>query len=117
MSTRKIQRLLEQALLHDGEMHLALYEYELAEQVDELRRSLAEDRDDYIFTVTENRGHVAMLLIEKSGEIYRNEAARERLKKLWPAAYEKNMKALIPAFAAKLAAGELPINGVKTVAS
>lgn len=40
---------------------------------------MASDKDDYIFTVTENRGHVAMLLIEKSGEVYINEKARKRL--------------------------------------
>ena len=28
--------------------------------------SLAADQDDYIFAVTENSGHVAMVLIEKS---------------------------------------------------
>lgn len=63
--------------------------------------------------MTENWGHVAMLLVEKSGEVYINEEARERLKTLWPAAYETNMKNLIPAFAQELYEGELPLNGVK----
>ena len=117
MPARQIEKLLRQALLHDGEMHRALYDHELAEVVDELKHSLAQDNDDYIFTVTENRGHVAMVLIEKTGPIYINEQARERLKVLWPAGYVSNMNTLIPAFAQQLQAGELPINGVKTARS
>jgi len=115
MAAKKIKKLLEQALLHDGEMQYGLYEHELEELLDELKASLAKDKDDYIFTVTENRGHVAMVLIEKSGQVYINEQARERLKALWPAAYESNMKRLIPDFAKQLHEGELPINGVKVV--
>ena len=98
-------------------MQRALYEHELAGVVGELKSSLVQDNDDYIFTVTENRGHVAMVLIEKTGQIYINEQAREKLKTFWPVAYESNMKTLIPAFAQQLEAGELPINGVKTARS
>jgi hypothetical protein len=58
-----------------------------------------------------------MVLIEKSGQIHINERAREKLKALWPAAYESNMEKLIPAFAKQLNKGEIPINGVKTVGS
>src|SRR5262245_38814114 len=76
--------------------------------------SLAADRDDYIFAVTENSGHVAMVLIEKSGHVYINEQAREKLQALWPVGYTSNMKKLIPACAQQLHQGELPINGVKT---
>jgi hypothetical protein len=117
MSARRIAKLLKQALLHDGEMHRALYDHELAGVVDQLKDSLAHDNDDYIFTVTENRGHVAMVLIEKTGQVHINEAAREKLKAFWPVAYERNMKMFIPAFAEELEAGELPINGVKTAKS
>ncbi|WP_146138237.1 sialate O-acetylesterase [Chamaesiphon polymorphus] len=94
-------------------MEHALYEHELVEVLDDLRFSMKKDKDDYIFTVTENRGHVAMLLVEKSGEFYINERARERLKNLWSDAYEGNMQKLIPDFARQLHKGELPINGVK----
>jgi hypothetical protein len=117
MSAKRIEKLLRQALLHDGEMHRGLYEHELEEVVDELQQSLAQDNDDYIFTVTENRGHVAMVLIERTGHIHINEQAREKLKTLWPAAYESNMNMLIPAFAQQLHEGELPINGVKITRS
>jgi DNA-binding TFAR19-related protein (PDSD5 family) len=113
MTAQKIEKLLNQALLHEGKMEYSLYEHELIETLDELKLSMKRDKDDYIFTVTENRGHIAMMLIEKSGEVYINEQARERLQNFWNAAYENNMKKLIPDFAQQLYAGELPINGVK----
>jgi len=115
MAKNSTNRLLEQALLHDGEMQHELYEYELEEMLGELKSSMAQDNDEFIFAVTENRGDVAMVLIDKSGQVHINEGARERLKALWPAAYESNMKKLIPAFAALLNGGEIPVNGVKTV--
>ena len=115
MTANTIKKRLEQALLHKGKMHYALYENELEEMLDELRSSLIADNDDYIFSVTENRGHVAMVFLEKSGQVYINEQAREKLQALWPAAYTSNMNLLIPAFAEQLYEGELPINGVKTV--
>jgi frataxin-like iron-binding protein CyaY len=113
MSARKIEKRLKQALLQEGEMHQRLYEYELEELIDDLKQSMAEDKDDYIFAVTENSGEVAMILIEKSGQVHINEQARERLKALWPAAYQSNLKTLIPEFASQLNEGEIPINGVK----
>ncbi len=113
MSAKRIEKLLNQALLHAGTMEYALYEHELMEVVDHLKSSLKKDKDDYIFTVTENQGDIAMLLIEKSGGVYINEQARERLKTLWSPAYERNMKRLIPAFAQQLDENELPINGVR----
>ena len=113
MSAKKIANLLKRALLRDGEMVYALYEHELEEVLDDLEFSMIRDKDDYIFTVTENNGHVAMVLVEKSGKVFINEQARERLKVLWPAAYKSNMRKLIPIFAQQLDKGELPINGVK----
>ncbi len=106
---------MKQTLLDDGEMQYELYKYELEELLDEWKASMAKDDDDYIFAVTENSGRVAMILIEKSGEVHINEQARERLKALWPAAYENNMNKLIPAFAEQLNEGEIPVSGVKTV--
>jgi len=115
MTIKNTKKLLERALLKGGQMRRALYEYELEPLLDELNSSMTEDNDDYIFAVTENGGDVAMVLIEKSGQAHINEQARERLKALWPAAYESNMRMLIPAFAEELNEGEIPINGVKTV--
>ena len=117
MTAKRIEKLLKQALIHDGEMQHELYEYEMEELLDEWKSSMAKDKDDYIFAVTENSGQVAMVLIEKTGEVHINEEARERLKELWPAAYESNMKKLIPAFAEQLKEGEIPVSGVKIVAT
>lgn len=115
MTAKKIEKILQQTLLHEAAMQYTLYEYELKEFLDELKSSLAADQDDYIFAVTENSGHVAMVLIEKTGHVYINEQARDKLQALWPFAYTRNMTKLIPAFARQLHQGELPINGVKTV--
>ncbi len=115
MTKKSTKKLLEHALLYGGEMQHELYEYELEEMLDELKSSMEQDKDDYLFAVTENGGEVAMVLIEKSGQVHINERARERLKGLWPAAYESNLKRLIPAFAEQLRGGEIPVNGVKTV--
>ncbi len=117
MTVKNITMRLEQALLRDGGMSYALYKSELETFLDELKSSMTHDKDDYIFAVLEDSGHVAMVLVEQSGHVHINEQAREKLKALWPAAYETNMKKLIPAFANQLNQGELPINGVKTVKS
>ena len=69
MTAKKIEKFLKKTLLDDGAMQYGLYEYELEEQLDDLKASLVADQDDYIFTVTENRGDVAMVLIEKSGQV------------------------------------------------
>ena len=113
MTAKRIDKLLKQALLCDGEMKYELYQHELEELLDEWKSSMAKDKDDYIFAVTEGGGYVAMVLIEKSGQLHINEQARERLKALWHAAYESNMKKMIPAFAELLNEGEIPVSGVK----
>ena len=113
MTAKNIEKRLEQTLIHDEAMQYGLYTYEFEEALDELKSSLAHDRDDDIFAVTENSGHVAMVLLEPSGQVYINEQAKEKLQALWPVTYERNMKQLIPVFAQQLHAGALPINGVK----
>jgi hypothetical protein len=115
MGKKAIEQLLKTALLEDGEMVYALYEHELEEEIGYFKQSLRLDNDDLIFTVTTNRGHVAMLLINKRNKIYINEAARDELKKQWQANYAKNMERLIPNFAAQLARNELPMMGVRVV--
>jgi hypothetical protein len=113
-SAKQIEKLLTQALLYDGEMDYGLYEYELEEQMEKMWASLIEDRDEHIFAVTENSGHVAMLLLETTGDEYINEDARERLKMLWPdAAYDYNLKLLIPTLAVQLKNEVIPFTGVK----
>ncbi|MDM8555898.1 hypothetical protein QUF75_14290 [Desulfococcaceae bacterium HSG7] len=115
MTIKNIKNLLEQALISDGEMRHELYEYELEDLLDELTVSLIEDKNEFIFAVTEHSGDVAMVLVEKSKKIYINESARNRLKKLWRAAYSHNMKRMIPDFAKQLNDDTIPINGVNTI--
>lgn len=115
MTTGRTEELLAQALLQNGEMDQVLYEQALEVLLDELIDSMQEDEDDYTFAVIEKGGSVAMMLAEKSGTVHANEDARERLKALWPAAYEDNIRMMIPDFAAQLDDGDIPICGVTTV--
>lgn len=91
----------------------ALFEYELEEHIEEYLQSKRVDGDKYLFVVTENTDHVAMLLIDEQDNIHINEAARTILQELWGDAYWSNMKTLIPNIAAELNAGYLSANGVK----
>lgn len=116
MTVEDYQGLLNIVLLNNGEMAYGLYEYELEEHLDQLIQSLIKDRDEFIFAITENSNHVAMVLIEKSGKVYVNELARDKLMELWKGdAYTYNMKKMIPDFAKQLHNGEMPVNGVKTI--
>src|SRR5207245_418490 len=52
MTAKNIEKRLEQTLIHDDAMQYGLYTYELEEALDELKSSLAHDRDDDIFAAT-----------------------------------------------------------------
>lgn len=108
MSKRTIERNLIKALLNDGAMAFALFEYELEEHIDEYLKSKQEDDDDYFFAVTEHTNDVAMLLIDNDDNIHVNEEARALLKILWPkSAYKYNMQVLIPQMVDELRRGFL----------
>ena len=111
---RKIAHLLNKALLQDGKMERALYDYELVEHIDYWYEGLKSDRDEFVFAVTENSGSVAMILITADKTVYINEEAREQLYKFWPNAYAQNLKRLIPMMAEELANDIVSVNGVKT---
>lgn len=111
MSVRTIEKNLIKALIQNGEMVQALYEWEIEEHLDYYQKSLKKDNDNMLLVVTEHTDHVAMLLIERSGEIHINEAARDRLKVLWKDVYLYNMKILIPHFAQTLSEGNLAVIG------
>jgi len=112
---KKIEFLLCQALLENGEMAYSLYEYELEEHIDYWYDGLKADHDDFVFVVTENSGHVAMVLILPDKTVLINEAARAKLAEFWQSNYSSNLKRLIPTMAKELANNELPVNGVKIV--
>ena len=82
MTVKYTKKQLENALINDGEMYYGLYEYELEELLDDMKLSLKKDKDDFIFAVTENSGHVAMVLIDGAEQVYVNESARDKLKSL-----------------------------------
>jgi len=70
MKKRKIANTLRKALLQDGKMERALYEYELEEHLDYWYEGLKSDRDQFVFAITENSGDVAMVLITPDKTIY-----------------------------------------------
>lgn len=113
--TRKkvIERNLRRALLEEGPLVEALFEYELAEHTEEYRLSKRTDGDRYFFAVTEHTNDVAMLLIDENDALHVNEAARAALKELWRDAYTGNLQQLIPDMARELDAGYLYAAGVK----
>ncbi|BAZ69357.1 hypothetical protein NIES4106_41290 [Fischerella sp. NIES-4106] len=113
----KIEKLLLQALLKNGQMEHSLFEYELKEHINYWYKGLKKDKEEFVFVVTENRGHVAMVLITKDKEIYINEDARDKLMELWKYVYKKNMELMIPMMADDLVNGVLAVNGVKTASS
>jgi hypothetical protein len=121
MTKRDIKKALENTLLNNEKMAIELYEYELEEMLDDLKESLFEDKDDSIFALTVHKNDetlkhdTALVLIEQSGEVHINEAAKNRLKVIWLGSYAVNMRKLLPDFVEQLNAGEIPINGIKTI--
>jgi hypothetical protein len=116
MSKKSIEKNLRKALLDDGPLARALFEYELKEHMDAYACSKHMDGDKYFFAVTEHSHDVAMLLIDEGDQLHVNEDARALLKKLWRDAYRKNLEVLIPQMVEELNAGYLFTAGVKVSA-
>ncbi|NJK52777.1 MAG: hypothetical protein HC936_07995 [Leptolyngbyaceae cyanobacterium SU_3_3] len=113
--SRKIENLLHKVLLEEGKMEYSLYKHELEEHIDYWYEGLKADRDDFVFVVTENSGHVAMVLIMPDKTVFVNEAARAKLAEFWQSNYSTNLQRLILMIAEELANDSLFVNGVKTV--
>ena len=113
---QQIEKNLRKALLLDGEMNYALYEFELKEHIDYWKKGMYRDKEEFLFVVTENNGDVAMLLITERDELIINENARHILQLLWNVKdiYKKNIERLLPVMAEQLENGILSVNGVKT---
>jgi hypothetical protein len=107
--------LLTKAMLHNGDMEIKLYEFELKEMAIELFESLIKDKDELVFALTIHSGDVAMILIEPFGTVYVNEEARNHLQSRWGKAYKSNIKKLLPDWIRQLKKGVIPYHGVKTV--
>lgn len=113
MSKKSIEHNLTKALLGNGEMVQALYEHELKEHIEEFLESKQRDGNNYLFSVTENNNHVAMVLIDEVNNVHINEAARMVLQTYWRGSvYKSNMKKLIPQMTELLSAGNLFVTGV-----
>jgi len=115
MSKKRIQKNLTRALLQGGEFAEALYEYELAEHVEEYSESKKRDSDLFFWAVTENSGDVAMLLIDKNDVLHINEKARQCLQEYWPDTYVPNIERILPDIADRLNQGFLFSAGVKEI--
>ena len=111
--SKRIKNILHKALLLNGKMEHALYEYELKEHLDYWKKGLVKDDDEFVFVVTENKGDVAMILITNKGKLFINEKARQQLQLYWKGVYENNIEFLLPSMAKQLSDGILPVNGVK----
>ena len=112
--SKRIEALLKRALLFEGKMEYGIYEHELEEHIEYWTKEMVKDKDLFVFVVTENRRHVAMLLITKEKELYINEDARSKLQQLWSDnVYSSNLRKLIPEIAEQIANGIISVNGIK----
>ena len=114
MSKITTEKHLVRALLKDGGMSGALFEEELREGVEDFLKSKQQDGDDYFFVITEESGHVAMLLIDIENNVHANEEARAMLKRFWPkSAYEEHIQELLPQMLDELLNGYYFVTGVR----
>ncbi|MCG9885037.1 MAG: hypothetical protein MH825_05580 [Cyanobacteria bacterium] len=112
-SRRKaLERHIRNVFLNDEMFSIEAFLEILEAEIDELSESKWIDEEDYIFAVAELRGRLGMVLIDQADEVYANEDARAMLKKLWPAAYEKNIIRLIPNMVEDLIGGDRFTMGV-----
>ena len=110
-----IQARLFNALLLDGPLSQALYEWEMEENLKFWRQEMLRDKDDFLVAVTENSGDVALLLIDKKGKLFVNEDGRRWLRRKWntPGVYASNMLLFVPQMAQQLHEGEFWVMGVR----
>lgn len=115
MSKKTLRAALEQALLHGAAMSVALCTDVLMNAADELHVSLREDGDDALIALVAEDDAVAMLLIDKAGVHFRNEAALEQLRQMWRQHYAANVQTVLPLFVDDLHQGMLAVAGVQWV--
>ena len=115
VSKKTLRATLEQGLLGGGAMSAALCEEVLMDVADELKASLREDGDDALIALVAEDGEMALLLLDKNGTLYRNEAAREQLKLMWRTFYAANLDTLLPIFIDDLHQGLLAVAGAQWI--
>ena len=111
MRKKTIEKNLRKALLEDGPLVKALFEFELQEHIAEYIQSKHDDGDQYFFAITEHTNDVAILLIDDQDAVHINEGARSKLKALWRTSYVENFQKLIPNIARQLDSGHLSATG------
>lgn len=112
MSLNRIRTVLTRALLEDRAMDEGLFQYDLAENIEEWREMMHQDGEDYLIVVTAAENKAAMVLIDAEA-VFVNEEARAHLRSLWGDQYGPNMEQMIPEFARSLNDDELPVSGFK----
>ena len=115
MSKKTLLAALDQALLHGAAMSAALCTDVLMDAADELQVSLREDGDDALIALVVEDDEVAMLLIDKAGERYQNQAALGQLQQMWRQHYAANLQTVLPLFVDDLHQGMLAVAGVQWV--
>ncbi|MDB5843152.1 MAG: SAM-dependent methyltransferase [Polaromonas sp.] len=117
MSKKTLRAALEQALLRGAGMSAELCADLLMNAGEELQASLREDGDDALIALVAEDDAVAMLLIDKAGTHYRNEAALEQLRQMWRQHYAANVQTVLPLFVDDLHQGLVAVAGVQWVPS
>ncbi len=95
-------------------MNHMLYESEIEIHIEDWYKSIKADQDEFAFAILEDGDQIAMVIIMRDKTVYVNEAARQKLKELWPTTYNKNLHQMIPMMADILADGVIFFTGVKT---
>ena len=103
---------LYQALLLDKKMDKALYEFDLEEHVEKWQQELQDDKDEFMFAITENTGNVAMVLITKRKTVFINGKALKKLKALFNGAFKQDIETLLPSFVTDLLNGNIAVNTI-----
>jgi predicted transcriptional regulator len=104
---------LHQALLLDKKMDKELYEFDLQEHIEKWQQELQNNKDEFMFAITENTGNVAMVLITKRNTVFINGQALKKLKALFKDAYKQNMETLLPSIVVDLLNDNIALNTMR----
>ncbi len=115
MTESEIKAALEGAFLRAEPLSNDLYVEVLAGHEAALKASLDADADDALLCVLADDGDVAMLLVDWSGIVHRNEEALERVKAMWRDNFAVNVERLLPTFVEFISQNNLGVAGIKWI--
>jgi hypothetical protein len=115
MNESEISTALEDAFLRGVPLSNDLYADVLAGHEAALKASLDADADDALLCVLADDGDVAMLLVDWTGTIHRNEDALEHVKAMWRDNFEVNVQKLVPIFVEFISQNNLGVAGIKWI--